>query len=115
MPKGTIKSSTNSSKKLRPALSPENEEGQCISLAISLVKKRLMEGTASSQETTHFLRMASTETRLKNELIKTQQELMQARIKSIESEERKEALFTEAIEAMKRYSGNSDYNDEEPY
>ena len=48
---GTNDSST---KKRRPALTPEARENQLIALAVDLVEKRLIEGTASSQETTHF-------------------------------------------------------------
>jgi hypothetical protein len=42
---------------------PEAKENQMISLAMDLVEKRLREGTASSQETTHFLKLATTKER----------------------------------------------------
>jgi hypothetical protein len=115
MAKGKISEGVSSQKNMRPAISPENEEGQCISLAMSLVKKRLMEGTASSQETTHFLRLASSETQLKKKLLATQAELMQAKKQAIESEEKKEALFADAINAMKKYSGNGGSDEDEEY
>ena len=44
--------------KLRPALSPETRENQLISLAYDLVEERLLNGTATSQETTYFLKLA---------------------------------------------------------
>lgn len=37
-----------------PVTSDEAREQQLVSLALDLVEKRLREGTASSQETTHF-------------------------------------------------------------
>ena len=37
----------------RPATSPEAQEQYMINLAMTLVERRLREGTASSAETTH--------------------------------------------------------------
>ena len=51
----------------RPARTPEAQENYMINLAMKLVEKRLLEGTASSAETTHFLKLATS----KNELEKT--------------------------------------------
>ena len=41
----------------RQALDPDAREQQLIAKAYNLVEKRLDEGTASSQETTHFLKL----------------------------------------------------------
>ena len=49
---------------MRPTLSPEVRENQMISLAMDLVEKRLREGTASSAETTHFLKLATVKSEL---------------------------------------------------
>ena len=49
---------------MRPALTPEARENQLISLAIDLVEQRLIDGTASAQETTHFLKLASRKAKL---------------------------------------------------
>ena len=49
--------STGSSKKIRPALTPEARELQMISLAVDLAEKQLLEGTASSQVITHYLKL----------------------------------------------------------
>ena len=43
----------------RPATSPEAQEQYMINLAMQLVERRLREGTASSAETTHFLKLAT--------------------------------------------------------
>lgn len=101
---------------MRPALTPESRENQLISLATDLVEKRLRDGSASSQETTHFLKLASSEARLKLKLLETEMELKNAKIKQIEAEARQEQLFKDAIAAMKRYSGHgSDNQEEEDY
>lgn len=102
-----VKSST-SHKPLRPALTPEARENQLISLAVDLVEKRLMEGTASSQETTHFLKLATQKARLEREILEKQKELITAKTEALRSAKETEELYTKAIEAMKHYSGHGD-------
>lgn len=105
-------SSDNNRKKIRPALSPEARENQLISLAIDLVEQRLIDGTASSQETTHFLKLASTKARIEKEILEKQKELISAKTENLKSAQRSaqriEELYAEAITAMRNYSGNGD-------
>ena len=95
----------NKQRKLRPALTPEARENQLISLATDLVEKRLIEGTASSQETTHFLKLATQEAKLKLKILEKQEELISAKTESIKSAQRTEELYRDAIIAMRKYSG----------
>ena len=104
-------SETNDKKKMRPALTPEARENQMIALAVDLVEQRLLDGTASSQETTHFLKLGSMKNRLEMEKLKEENKLLQAKTESIQSAKRIEELYTEAINAMRRYSGNGDSDD----
>jgi len=94
--------------KMRPALTPEAREGQMISLAMDLVEQRLRDGTASSQETTHFLKLATEKERTERKLAEKQLELMEAKRQQIQSQARIEELYTNALNAMKRYSGHDD-------
>ena len=55
MAKAKKADSAKTTRKIRPALTPEARENQMIALAVDLVEQRLLDGTASSQETTHFL------------------------------------------------------------
>lgn len=105
--------SSENTRRRRPAISPEARQNQLIGYAIDLVEQRLIDGTASSQETTHFLKLATLETKLKNENLELQKELTKAKTKSIQSEEKKEAMFKEAIQAFKAYSGQSTSDDDE--
>lgn len=107
--KASSSSSTRSS--MRPALTPEARENQLISLATDLVEKRLREGTASSQETTHFLKLASTKARLEKEILKKQAELITAKAEMLKSQKRVEELYTEAMKAFRNYSGQGDPNE----
>ena len=102
-----VKPSTETKqRKLRPALTPEARENQLISLATDLVEKRLIEGTASSQETTHFLKLATQEAKLKLKILEKQEELISAKTESIKSAQRTEELYRDAIIAMRKYSGD---------
>lgn len=111
MRKSKAVSSSNSSKTMRPALTPEARENQLISLAIDLVEQRLIDGTASSQETTHFLKLASTKSRLEQQILEKQKDLIEAKTESLQSTKRIEELYANAMNAFRSYSGNGDQND----
>lgn len=98
--------SSASSRKIRPALTPEARENQMISLAVDLAEKQLMEGTASSQVITHYLKLGSTKERLEKEKLEEENKLLKARTEALQSAKRVEELYADAISAMKRYSGN---------
>lgn len=99
-------------RKTRPATTPEARENQLISLAIDLVEQRLIDGTASSQETTHFLKLASSKARIEKERLELENEMIKAKTESLKSSKRIEELYADAINAMKRYSGHGDSDDE---
>lgn len=102
------KGSTEKHTSIRPALTPEARENQLISLAVDLVEQRLLDGTASSQETTHFLKLGSMKNRLEMKKLEEENKLLQAKTEALQSAKKQEELFEEAIKAMRRYSGNGD-------
>ena len=107
----TTKTSENS-KKIRPALTPEARENQLIYLATDLAEQQLRDGTASSQVITHYLKLGSTKERIEKEILEKQKELISAKTEALQSAKRIEELYTEAISAMRKYSGNGDVEDE---
>lgn len=98
--------SSDRSRKIRPALTPEVRENQMISLAVDLAEKQLIEGTASSQVITHYLKLGSTKERLEKEKLEEENKLLKARTEALQSAKRVEELYADAISAMKKYSGN---------
>ena len=108
MKKIHAESNSSTTKRIRPASTPEARQNQLISLAIDLVEKRLIEGTASSQETTHFLKLASTKAHLEEQILEKQKDLIEAKTKSLQSTERIEELYKEAMSAFRRYSGSGE-------
>lgn len=99
-------------RKIRPALTPEARENQMIALAVDLVEQRLLDGTASSQETTHFLKLGSMKNRLEMEKLQEENRLLKAKTEALQSSKRVEELYSEAIKAMRRYSGQGSDDDE---
>lgn len=108
-----VKPNTSQSqqKKMRRALTPEARENQMIALAMDLVESRLLDGTATSQETTHFLKLATVKYKQELQKLEQENELMKAKKKALESSEDIKKLYAEAIVAMKKYSGNGGVDD----
>lgn len=108
------KASTNSAKstrKLPPARTPEARERQCESLAFDLAEEQLLNGTASSQVITHFLKLS--QERVKLEVLKEQKKLYEAKTEALQSTKRTEELFEEAMKAMRSYRGEEDASDDD--
>lgn len=108
MAKVKTTNSSNTARKRRPALSPEAREQQLISLAVDLVEQRLIDGTASSQETTHFLKLATQKYRTETEILRSQKEMIEAKTETLKSQKRTEALYEEAIKAFRKYNGQGE-------
>ena len=100
---------------LRPALTPEARENQLIALAMNLVEQRLRDGTASSQETTHFLKAASSKHKLEMERLKLENELVAAKTKALANAEEVKVLYEDAIKAMRMYAGHGEEDEYNEY
>lgn len=92
-------------KKIRPATTPEARENQLIALAVDLAEKQLLEGTASSQVITHYLKLGTQKEKLEREILESKKELMKAQTENLQAAKRIEELYTNALNAMKHYSG----------
>ena len=105
MSKETI--DTKSLRKRRPpAATPESRENQLISLAVSLAEKQLLDGTASSQVITHYLKLGSTKERIEKEILTEQKKLIEAKTDALKSAKKVEELYSNALNAMRAYSGS---------
>ncbi len=99
----------------RPATSPEAQESYMINLAMKLVEKRLREGTASSAETTHFLKLATTKADLEKKKLEEENKLLRAKTETLENAKNSEELYANAIKAMRKYNGlgeDDEYDDQ---
>lgn len=88
-----------------PASSPEERENQLINLAVDLAERQLIEGTASAQVITHYLKLGTTRASLEKEKLERENALLRAKTESLESQKKVEELYSEALQAMRAYSG----------
>lgn len=106
--KRMVTSESNTVSMRRPALTPEARENQMISYAVDLAEKQLREGTASSQVITHYLKLGSSKERLEREKLERENELLRAKAESLQSAQRSEEVYMEALQAMMVYSGRGE-------
>ena len=95
-------------RKVRPALTPEAREKQMIALAMDLVEQRLLDGTASSQETTHFLKLGSMKAQKELEKLEEENKNLRAKTKALGDAEEIKVLYENALKAMRNYGGYGD-------
>lgn len=112
MGRGKATGSSDSGRRIRPALTEENREKQLVSLAVDLAEKQLREGTASSQVITHYLKLGSGREKLERERLEEENKLLRAKTKALEEQKEIKELYVDALKAMRRYSGQGDSYDE---
>lgn len=108
-------SSDSASPRPRPATTPQAREQQLVALAYDLAEKKMREGTASSQEIVHFLKLGSSREFLEQERLRNENELTQAKIEGMASAKRVEDMYGAALKAMRSYAGQEPDDDEGDY
>lgn len=99
--------------KYRPAITPETREKQCIALAFDLAEQRLRDGTATSQEVCHFLKLGSIREQEERELMRIQMDKLKAQTATLESVQKTEEMYEKALHAFGRYAGKPMMEDAE--
>lgn len=95
-----------------PATTPDGREQQLIGYAVDLAEQQLLDGSASAQVITHYLKLGTTRERLEQEKLRRENILLESRANALASEARVEELMKEAVAAMRGYAGQ-DVDDEE--
>lgn len=99
-----------------PAPNPEIAEQRCIDASFSLALRQLEDGSASPSVITHFLKMGTEKTRLEREKLEKETALLKTREHAIRSAEQTEKIYSDAVQAMKIYTGQiTDEDDEDDY
>ena len=91
--------------KIRRPTTPEEDENELIGLAIDLARKQLRSGSASPSTINHYLKLASKREDLERKVLEQKVELMTAQTENIKAAQRTEELYSEALKAMRLYSG----------
>lgn len=105
MPARRVRDSDAPKSRRPPATTPEARENQLISAAVELAEKQLHEGTASAQVITHYLKLGSSREKLEQERLAQENELLKVKREAIASAQRVEAMYSEALNAMRSYAG----------
>ena len=108
-----MKSEKPVNRKRAPAKTPEARENQLVALAIDVAEKQLLDGTASSQVITHYLKLGSTKDRVEKDILLEKKELLRAKTEAMQSSKRVEELYKTALDAMRMYSGNNSIDDDD--
>ena len=103
------------SRQFNTALSPAAREQQIISLAMDLAEQRIRNGTASSQEVTHFLKMGSEKHRMEMEKLQKENELLRAKTEALDAGRQNLEEMNAIFAAFKKYSGHAGESDDEYY
>lgn len=90
----------------RRARTPEARENQLMDLAVDLAEKQLSEGTASAMVITHYLKLASQRSRLEQEKLQNEIELLKAKTIAYEAEQKNDEKYIRALRAFSLYSGH---------
>lgn len=88
------------------ALTREARQAQLIAKAERLAEKKLEDGTASPQIIVHYLRLATAREEKELAILEQKQKLMTAQTEAIESAQRIESLYEDAMNMFKKYNGD---------
>lgn len=98
-----------------PATTIEGRNDQLVAAAFDLVERRIHDGTASAQETVHFLRQGSPAQRHQIEKLERENILLKTRVEEMASRSSSEDLMKEALLAFRGYSGQAPIDPEDNY
>lgn len=83
-----------------------------MSYAIDLAEQQILNGTASSQVLTHYLKLGSMKEKLEMKKLEKEIALAEAKTQALQSAKRMEEMYANALDAMRSYSGNTSNNDD---
>ena len=97
----------------KPPTTPEEYEDECIILAFKEARRRLQDGSASSQLVTEFVKAGSRKRELEMEELERNNALLLAKVEALESQKRTEDVYQRALAAMRTYAGYGDEEEDE--
>lgn len=95
-----------------PATTPEARENQLIALAADLAERQMMDGTASAQVITHYLKLGSSREQLEQARLSEEVGLLRKKAEQLDSMKNVEELYGKALDAMRAYGGQEPVHDD---
>lgn len=92
------------------SMSPESRENEAINSAMTLAERQILEGTASSQIITYFLKRGAERERekLENEKLRNENKLLLAKVEALQTASISDEKYDKVIATFKGYSGERD-------
>lgn len=91
----------------------ERREAQLVSMAMDLAEEQMLDGSASAQVITHYLKLGSMRERLERDRLRSENQLLKARVDQLAASARLEEVYAEAIKAMRSYQGQEPEDDDD--
>lgn len=98
--------------KMRPALTPEAQELNLVSMAMDEAEYQIRSHKASSQVITHFLKLGSSLAELEKEKLRNENAVLSAKAEAIKSNQASEKIYADALAAFRGYSGHGGSEDD---
>lgn len=108
MPKVKVIQNKGTTSEMPEALSAESRIERIAGKAMDLVEARIDAGTASSQEVCWFLKTVSLREKMEIKKMEKDIALAEAKKNDLESTQRIEELYKQAMAALSDYKGNND-------
>jgi hypothetical protein len=105
MPPRKSKSSDEPRPKLPPVTTPEARESQLVAATYDLAEQQILDGTASAQVISHFLKLGTVSAKLELKKIELENKLLEARTSAIGDEARQKEQLDRAIHFFTAYKG----------
>lgn len=101
-------------KKPHHSTTSEAREAYLVSLAYDVIEQRLLNGTASAQETTTIIKLGSEKAQEEIAKLRNENDLLKAKTEAIHDAKDKENIYERALIAMRTYTGMEETEDD-PY
>lgn len=96
-----------------PATTPEARENQLIAASFDLAEKQILEGTASAQVITHFLKLGTAKEKLEQEKLSQDIAMLKVKSEAIANSSHSAEMYENALNAFRTYSGQDvEFNEE---
>lgn len=89
------------------ARTPQANENEMIALAMQVAKKKLEDGTASSQMIVHFLQLGTEKAKLERAKLEAETKLAESKAEAMQMMKTSEQSTIEALAAFRRYQGTN--------